>query len=168
MNPSSIPLQQVVSSASAGPIDGGSGKELPTAIAAGALPKSVSIAIENDLLASLETRLTNEVTDLVSALDQFSRATKAISKELPLSSELGKNVTLFLSLASSHVAYALFKGRDMPLLIDDGALQLREMGLSFQEFVRELDLDGQRFLAVALVDQQAKHFCERAEAGQAR
>lgn len=163
MPPLSVPVEQILTTTPGGVLDRPSGLGLSAELADGALPVTVAVADQDGFLASVEARLANEVDDLVSALVKFSRSAQAISEELPLSAHFGKNVTLFLSLASCHVANALLQGRDKPLLLDDGALQLREMGLSLKEFLRELDLDGRRFLAVALVDQQAHHLRQRGE-----
>lgn len=133
-----------------------------------ALPVASTVAAEHDLLAALEARLAHEVTDLVSAISQFSRGLQSISKELPVGSDFGQNVTLFFSLVSSHVTNALIQGCDKRLLIDDGAQQLRDMGLSLGDFVRELDLDGRRFLAVALPDPKPSEFGSAGQAGQQR
>ena len=136
-------------------------------IADGALPVAVSVATEHGLLTRLETRLADEVLDLARALHKFSAGAQAISKELPFSAQFGKNVTLFLSLCSLHVAAALLQRPDLPLLADDGAQQLKEVGLSLNDFIREVDLDGRRFLAIALVDEQAANLHKAAQAGNA-
>lgn len=132
------------------------GLGLRTVLAHAALPVPIAVATEHDLLSSLEARLADEVRHLVKALRQFSRGTQSICEELPLSSHFGKNVTLFFSLSSLHIANALLKRPDVPLLVDDGAQQLVEMGLSLNELVREFDFEGRRFLAVALVDQTGR------------
>lgn len=140
---------------------------LRTVFASGALPVPIAIATEHDLLAQLEARLASEVSNLCAALSQFSRVTQGISKELPFSAQFGKNVTLFLSLGSLHVAAALLQRPDLPLLADDGAQQLEEVGLSLNDFIREVDLDGRRFLAVALIDKQARQVGQALKAGNA-
>lgn len=119
-------------------------------LANGAPPVAVPVAVQDELLASLEARLADEMLNLVAALQKFSAGAQAVSKELPLSAQFGKNVTLFFSLSSLHLANALFQRPNLPLLADDGAEQLNNMCLSLHEFVREVDLDGRRFLAVAL------------------
>lgn len=130
-----------------------------------ALPAVAAVASQNNLLACIEARLTEEVRHLVDALLQFSRVTQAIGKELPVSSEFGKLVTLFLSMGSLHIANALLKSRNKPLLLDDGALQLQELGLSLGEFCREITLDGRKFLAVALTDGHSSNVDQRLKAG---
>lgn len=137
------------------------GTDLGTMSTDRALPVAVPVADQHQLLADLEARLTNEVLDLISALNKFSAGTQAICEELPLSSHLGKHVTGFLSAGSFQIAYALFKGRNKPLLLDDGVQQLLDMGLELKEFARELDLDGRRFLAVAFVDQRDRDILQR-------
>lgn len=122
-------------------------------LTAGANPVTTAIASENDLLACLETRLANEVSNLADALLQFNRVAQSVREELPLTSDFGKRVTLFFSLSSLHVANALLQRSDAPLLVDDGAQQLSQLGLSLKELFVELDLNGRRFLAVALPDQ---------------
>ena len=125
--------------------------DLPPVLADGAPPVAVPVAAQHDLIARLEARLANEVGHLVDALQQFSSATQAIRKELPANAQYGQLVTLFLGTASLQLAYALLKDGNLPLLLGDGAEHLQKLGLRFDELFRELDVDGRRFLAVALV-----------------
>lgn len=138
---------------------------LGAVLADGALPVAVPVADENDLLAGLEARLADAVRNLVGALTEFGGIAQAINKELPLTAEFGKLITLFLGTSSLQVAYALMKDGDLPLLIGDGAQHLQKLGLGVDELFRELDVDGRRFLAVALVEQQPAQFPQRREAG---
>ncbi|EJF5828971.1 hypothetical protein M8W91_002793 [Salmonella enterica] len=102
-----------------------------------------------------EARLAEEVKSLAEALEYFSRSTQRISNELPDNSHFGKSVTLLLSLGSLQLANALLKNGDKPLLRDDGVEHLRELGLGLDDFIREIELDGRKFLAIALVDSAA-------------
>lgn len=99
-----------------------------------------------------ETRLAREVKSLAEALEHFSRNTQRISDELPDTSCFGKSVTQFLSSGSLQVANALLRNGDKPLLADDGVEYLRELSLDLDDFIREIELDGRKFLAIALVD----------------
>jgi hypothetical protein len=166
--PLSVPIEQISAASNAAThAPESEDASLRTVFANGALPIAVTVSTEHDLLSTLEARLAGEVRNLCAALLQFSRITQGIGEELPLSSNFGKNVTLFLSLGSLHVAQALLQRPDAPLLVDDGAQQLGEMGLSLDEFVRELNLDGRRFLAVALVDKQTRQVGQALKAGNA-
>lgn len=131
----------------------------------GALPVSVTVADEHELLAGLEARLADGVRDLAGALLKFGGITQAVHKELPLGSEFGKHITLLFGTVSLQFAYALLKDGDLPLLLDDGAQHLHKLGLGVNELFRELDMDGRRFLAVALVEQGAAEVLEHSEAG---
>src|SRR4051794_28985780 len=99
---------------------GCSGIDLSTVLADGALPVATPIADEHDLLVGLEARLADGVRDFVGALIQFGGIAQTVHKELPLSSEFGKHITLLLSTFSLQIAYALLKDGDLPLLLDDG------------------------------------------------
>lgn len=129
-----------------------SGADLSAMLTAATPPITIAISGKDDLLSSLETRLAKEVFNLTIALTKFSSGVEAIGKELPDSSHFGKLVTLFFSMSSLQVAHALLQRPDLPLLVDDGFQQLQELGLSLNEFIREVDLDGRRFLAVALIN----------------
>ena len=144
----------------------GNGANLPPMLAAGAPGVPTVSDSQHDLLTTLEARLAEEWAILAAALTRFGQAAQSISKELPAESEFGQHMLAFFSLVSLHVADALFKGADTPLLLDDGAQQLRNLGLSLQEFLREIDLDGHRFLAVSLAHQQFAQFNRAREAGQ--
>lgn len=106
------------------------------------------------LLADIEARLANEVRRLVDALREFGSRAQLVCKEIPDSAHFTKLVSSALVLISFQLAYALGKGLDKPIFFDDGAEYLRELNLCLSDFVREIDLDGRRFLAIALIDQQ--------------
>lgn len=106
------------------------------------------------LLADIEARLTDEMRGLVAALHQFGCRAELIRQEIPEGANFCKSVTAFLTLLSFQLAYSFGKDLDVPIFFDDGAEYLRKLNLSLGEFVRELTLDGRRFLAVALIDQQ--------------
>lgn len=108
------------------------------------------------VLANVDTRLTEEVRRLIAALAQFGGRAQSISKEIPDAAHFSKLVTSFLGLLGLQLAHALGKGLDKPLFFDDGAEYLHELNLCLSDFVREVDLDGRRFLAVAFVDEQAR------------
>lgn len=124
--------------------------------------------VQNALLASIETRLTEEVRRLVVALDQFSGRAQLIGKELPESAQFGKAVTGFLALLSFQFAYALRKDLDKPILFDDGAEYLRGLGLTLEQAFREVSLDGRRYSAVACVDNGLDDIDKRAGRGDER
>ena len=107
------------------------------------------------LLADIEARLTNEVRGLIAALTEFGGSAQLICKEIPDGAHFTKLVSSTLVLIGFQLAYALGKGLDKPIFFDDGAEYLRELNLCLSDFVREIDLDGRRFLAIALIDQQS-------------
>ncbi len=121
--------------------------------------------LQHALLVGVEARLAQEVRGLIGALGQFAGRAQCIGEELPSSSHFGKLVTGFLSLLSLQFAYSLGKGLDKPILLDDGAEYLRELRLSLDDLVREIDLDGRRFLAVAFVEQRSAEVFGGGESG---
>lgn len=127
-------------------------------------PVSFPIAGQENLIASIEARLAQEMLDLTDALQRFGLGTQRIHKELPATAHFGKLITSFLSVVSFQFAYALLKDRDKPLLLDDGAQQLHELGLTLNDFIREIDLEGRKFLAVALIDKRLPDRTDRTEA----
>ena len=159
MNPSVTPTSPVQ-------MQGSSGADLGAMLAGGALPVAVAVAAEHDLLAAIEARLAGEVADLINALNQFGCRAQAIGEELPLSSQFGKLVTQLLSSMSLQLAQALLKDADVPVLFDDGALYLKKLGLGLNDFLREVDLEGRRFLAVALIDKQPHQVPRGLQSGQ--
>ncbi|KHS86532.1 hypothetical protein RC84_01120 [Pectobacterium carotovorum subsp. carotovorum] len=130
----------------------GGGLNLSAMLTDGTLPESLTISAQYDLLTSIEARLAQEMRDLADALTRFSIGTQRINEELPLTAEFGQLITCFFSMASLQLANALLKDGDKPLLLDDGAIQLQKLGLNLHEFIREIDLEGRKFLAVALID----------------
>lgn len=121
--------------------------------------------VENALLAGIEARLTQEVRGVVSALDQFGRRAQLIGEEVPAGAKFCKAVTSLLALLSFQVAYSFSKGLDAPIFLDDGAEYLRKLHLSLDDLVREVDLDGRRFMAVALIEKSSAQVLGGHEAG---
>ncbi|HED4144246.1 hypothetical protein [Klebsiella quasipneumoniae] len=136
------------------------GCHLGTVVADMASPVTIPVTSEDNLLPRIEARLAEEVSDLVSALRKFGLGTQRISEELPVSSEFGKLITSFFSASSLQLANALLQSKDRPLLLDDGAMQLYELGLSLNDFIREVDLEGRKYLAIALIN---KSFSQRTD-----
>lgn len=125
----------------------------------------IPLQAQDALLASIEARLTHEVRGLVAALDQFGRRAQTIGKDIPEGAKFCQLVTGSLALLGFQFAYAFGKGLDTPIFFDDGAKYLADLGLSLDEFVREVTLDGRRFLAVALIDQELPQLNRAADAG---
>lgn len=119
--------------------------------------------LQDALLSRVEARLAEEVRRLVGSLDQFSRRAQLIGELLPNDADFRKAVTGFLSLLCLQFAHSLRKGLDKPIFLDDGAEYLRELNLSLNDLVREISLDGRRFLAVALVEQGSSEILGDAE-----
>lgn len=113
------------------------------------------VDLQHDLLAGVEARLTHEVRGLVLALHQFGSRAQAIGEEVPSSAQFCKLVTGFLGLLGLQLAHSSGKYLDKPIFFDDGRQYLADLNLSLNEFIREVDLDGRRFMAVAFVDQHA-------------
>lgn len=146
--------------------DSGYRRCLGSKVTDGALPVPLAITSEDNLLTGIEARLAEEVSDLASALRKFGIRTQSISEELPLSSEFGKLITSFFSAGSLQLANALLQGKDKPLLLDDGAMQLHELGLSLNDFIREVTLEGRQFLAVALIKKRFPDSTDGSETGE--
>lgn len=119
---------------------------------------------QNALLASIEARLTEEVRGLVDALREFAGRTQAIGEELPDSAKFCKLVTLALTATSFQLAYSFSKDADRLIFADDGCEYLANLGLKLEDLFRKLELDGRKFLAIALIDQPGQIARQRAEA----
>ena len=141
------------------------GSDLRSSFAVGAVAPEALNSQDALLLADIEARLTEEVRGLVSALHQFGSRAQLIGKEIPEGAQFCKSVTALLTLLGFQLAYSFGKGLDEPIFFDDGAEYLRKLNLSLGDFVRELTLDGRRFLAVALVDQQLGQLCSTGDGG---
>lgn len=146
-------------------VDGIARLDLHLAATAGADAESALNAQDALLLADIEARLTDEVRGLVSALHQFGSRAQLIGKEIPEGAQFCKSVTALLTLLGFQLAYSFGKGLDEPIFFDDGAEYLRKLNLSLGDFVRELTLDGRRFLAVALVDEKLGQVCGAGDGG---
>lgn len=120
---------------------------------------------QNRLLAGIEARLTDEMRGLAGSLNQFALRTKAIREEIPDSAKFCKLVSGFFPLAAFHFSEALLSGTQRFTFEDDGALYLQKLGLEIQDFVRELDLEGRKFLAIAFLDKGGRDFLDSAANG---
>jgi hypothetical protein len=119
--------------------------------------EAVDTGVSQDalVLADIEARLTQQVRGLIAALTEFGGSAQLICKEIPDNAHFTKLVSSALVLIGFQLAYALGKGLDKPIFFDDGAEYLRELNLCLSDFAREIDLDGRRFLAIALINQQS-------------
>lgn len=126
---------------------------------------SSTLDTQDALLSAIEARLTKEVRGLVAALHQFGCRTQLIGKDIPDSAKFCKLVAGSLTLLGFQFAYAFSQGLDKPIFFDDGAKYLADLGLSLEEFVREVTLDGRRFLAVALIEPEFSKLDSTVDAG---
>lgn len=148
----------------------GSGVELDLHFSVAGIAETVDASGAQDalLLADIEARLANEVWRLVDALREFGSRAQLVCKEIPDNAHFTKLVSSSFILMSLQLAYALHKGLDKPIFFDDGVEYLRELKLCLSDFVREIDLDGRRFLAIALIDQKLGQFSSTADCGEQR
>ena len=111
--------------------------------------------LKNSLPPGVEARLADEVGGLIAALTEFGSRTKLISEGFPDGSDPRQAIPLFLSLCSFQIAVALGEAMNCGVFVDDSREYLRKLDLSCGDLFRQLDLDGRRFLAVALVHESA-------------
>lgn len=105
------------------------------------------------LLADIEARLTEEVHGLIRSIEQFGLRSKLISEEIPNSSKFAQLIASTLTLSSFHFAYALRKGADKGIFFYDTSHDFGQFSLSLEDRFRQINLDGRKFLAVALIDE---------------
>ncbi|CAM3405877.1 hypothetical protein [Paracidovorax anthurii] len=117
------------------------------------------------LLADIEARLTEEMRGLALTLQQFALRTKAIREDIPGSAKFCKLVTGFLPLVAFQFADAILRCPKGFTFEDDGALYLQQLGLEVEDFVREFDLEGRKFLAVAFLDKSGRDVLDRSADG---
>ena len=111
-----------------------------------------SVEEQNRLLAGIETRLADEMRGLGMALREFAFRTKAIREEIPAGAQFCKLVAGFVPLLAFQLSNALLSDTKHFTFEDDGALYLHELGLEIEDFARQVDLEGRKFLAVAFID----------------
>ena len=115
---------------------------------------------QDAFLASIETRLTQEMLRLVSPLREFARRSQLIREEIPNSAQFCKLVSAALPLISLHFVNAILESSKKNTFAGDGALYLKDIGLSLNDFVREIDLDGRKFMAIAVVERKSSDIFE--------
>ena len=110
---------------------------------------------QDALLADIETRLTQEMLRLVGPLREFARRSQLIREEIPDSAQFCKLISAALPIVSLQVANAFLESAKKNTFAGDGVLYLNDIGLRLNDFVREVDLDGRKFLAVALIERKS-------------
>ena len=121
---------------------------------------------ENALvLADIEARLTHEVLGLMGAVREFAGRTQAIRKEIPDGADLYQFVAFFLACSSLNLANAVGLSLVNGIFRNGGREYLEELGLQVNELFREVSLDGQRFLAVALTNEGRSDVLQCVDAG---
>lgn len=128
-------------------------------------PEPLAVTHENSLLAAIEARLTEEMLSLIRALQQFGRAAQRISVELPDSTNGAQAISLLFAGGSFETAYFLAKSLDNFSLAGDCVEYFHRLDLDIQQSFREVDLDGKRFLAIALTDKCKSRRFKQAETG---
>ena len=123
-------------------------------LAAGTDSKVISDE-ENADLAVIEAKLADEMIGLGNFLKAFALRTKAIREEIPDSAQFCKLVAGFFPLMAFQLSEAFLCPKHRFTFQDDGALYLQQLGLKVNDFAREIDLEGRKFLAVALLDHGA-------------
>lgn len=105
------------------------------------------------LSANIQTRLTNIMRDYsIAAADFFCRS-RQICEEIPArDGQFAKLVIQFEGLLALQFCNALLRTHQFfPLAYDEG-LHLQQLALKLEDFVREFDFEGKKFLAVAFND----------------
>jgi hypothetical protein len=110
--------------------------------------------LHDDLSPSVEARLTEEVDRLITALRQFAARAKSIGEAAP-GGGLDQLVPVLFSLVGLQFANAFSRDTKGLGLLCCSPEYFEQLHLKLSDAVREVRLDGRRFLAVALVDQEA-------------
>ena len=118
-----------------------------------AFPPSVPVEDENALLARVEAELADEVRQLALALTQFGGKAQAISIKIPESADFAKLITLFFGVLGFEFGNLFLQALIKRPLFGKDSEYLRELHLQCKNAFVQFDLEGQQFLAVALVDQ---------------
>jgi len=124
--------------------------------------------LQDCLAAGVEARLTQEVRNLAGFLRAWSGRAKFIGEVLPANADCGKVISLAISLICLHLSDSFLKDANRGVFMGDGALDLIDLGLKFEDCVRELDLDGLRFLCVAHSKHPLTNASQRIDAGERR
>jgi len=116
--------------------------DLASDVAQAAMPVTTPVMNQDAFLASIEARLTQEMRDLILALQQFNRRAQLISENIPDSAQFCKLVTGLVRLVSLQLAAALGQGLDQGIFFDDGRQYLAQLHLRLNDFIREIDQTG--------------------------
>ncbi|KEH09800.1 hypothetical protein [Delftia sp. 67-8] len=116
---------------------------------------------QNRLLAAVEARLAHEVRGLGLSFREFAFRTQAIREDIPDGAKFCKLVAGFFPLVAFQLADALLSETQVFTFQDDGAVYLKELGLEVKDFVRELELEGRKFLAVSFLDKRGRDVLDR-------
>lgn len=135
---------------------------LAPGLAQEALPVTLTVVDQNTLLAGIEARLAEEVRGFARTVAEFGLRTKTIREEIPESAKFCKLVSGFFPLVAFQISDALVRSPQGFTFQDDGALYLQQLGLELKDFVREVNLEGRNFLAVAFLDKRGRNVLDGA------
>lgn len=105
------------------------------------------------LIPNIEARVTGEVLRLMGAVKEFGLGLQLIRKEIPPNAYFSQSITLFLALSSLNLSNALGLSVMRGIFRDGGREYITQLEMDVKHLFREINLDGRRFLAVALVDE---------------
>lgn len=121
-----------------------------------ALPVPVTVMDENAFLASIEAGLTEEMWGLALTLAEFARVTKAICVEISKGAKFCKLVAASFSMAAFKFSDAILCRPQVFTFEDNGALYFKQLCLKLQDFVRELNFEGGKLFAIALLHKRGR------------
>lgn len=142
------------------------GQAEPVSLAAAAHEAvPVERSLQDGLDPAIEARLAQEVDRLVAAFVEFGRGTQAISVDAAAGNDFDKLVPLSFALAGFQLANAFARRTQGLGLLCGDPKYLEQVCLRLNDFFRELDLDGRRFVAIALADQREPQILGGGERG---
>lgn len=138
-------------------------------VAATAAPGAASVLDgrdEYDLSPAVQARLTEEVLRLVAALTQFARGAQAVAESPAAVGQLDKPVAQTLALVGFQLSNSFARDPKGFGLLACSLDDVQKMELNMRQLFHELQLDGRRFLAVALCDQSGNEVLHRTPGGE--
>lgn len=115
---------------------------------------------QDALLACIEARLAEEMIRLIGPVNEFAHRFQAISQEIPEGAQFCKLVSRVFPLIALQFSNALLMSQQKRIFAGDGVAHLQELGLCLQDFLREIHLDGRKFLAIALIESKPSEIFE--------
>ena len=119
---------------------------------------------KHSLLSLIETRLTDEVRRGAADLRRLAAAVEEIRKGVPADADFVELVLSSFELLALQLSNTFLANCKSGIFLDDGREYLRQLGLSLQDAIREIHLDGRDYVCIVKVGSGSSNLSDAVDA----